>query len=68
MQLENVESFYPLTPLQQGILFHSVSDPTSRMYFNQTLMTLVGELDVDEMTPLAALNLLHSLKSRLGGG
>jgi len=47
MQLENVESFYPLTPLQQGILFHSVAEPTSRMYFNQTLMTLGGELDVE---------------------
>ena len=46
MRLENVESFYPLSPLQEGLLFHSLADPTSRMYFNQTAMTLRGQLDV----------------------
>ena len=46
MRLENVESFYPLSPLQEGLLFHSLADPTSRMYFNQTAVTLRGQLDV----------------------
>ena len=45
--MKDVEDFYPLSPLQQGLLFHSLSDRGSGMYFNQTLVTLGGELDVD---------------------
>lgn len=43
--MQDVEDLYPLSPLQEGLLFHTLSDPTSRMYFNQTLVTLRGELD-----------------------
>ena len=32
----------------------------------EVVASVVREVDLDEMTPLAALNLLHSLKSRLG--
>jgi DNA mismatch repair protein MutS len=32
----------------------------------QVVATLLREVDVDQLTPVAALNLLHSLKSRLG--
>jgi len=45
MQNQDVESFYPLSPLQQGLLFHSLSDPDSGMYFNQTAMELRGDLN-----------------------
>jgi len=34
----------------------------------QVVASILRDLDTDEMTPLSALNLLHSLKSRLGGG
>lgn len=43
---QNIEDIYPLSPLQEGLLFHTVSEPESRMYFNQTLITLSGALDV----------------------
>ncbi len=46
MQLENVEIFYPLSPLQAGMLFHSVSSPASRVYYNQVIASMQGELDV----------------------
>ena len=45
--MKDVEDFYPLSPLQQGLLFHSLSEPGSGMYFNQTRVPLGGELDVD---------------------
>ncbi|MFT7461975.1 MAG: amino acid adenylation domain-containing protein [Pseudohongiellaceae bacterium] len=47
MQLQDVEDFYPLSPLQQGLLFHSLSEPDSGMYFNQSLMTLHGAFDTE---------------------
>ncbi len=45
MRLENVEDLYPLTPLQEGLLFHSLAEPHSHVYFNQMLATLGGNLD-----------------------
>jgi DNA mismatch repair protein MutS len=32
----------------------------------QVVATILRDADLDQLTPLAALNLLHSLKSRLG--
>jgi amino acid adenylation domain-containing protein/non-ribosomal peptide synthase protein (TIGR01720 family) len=46
MQLKNVEDFYPLSPLQQGMLFHSLYSPDSGEYFEQLTLTLLGQLDV----------------------
>ncbi len=45
MQLQNVETFYPLSPLQSGLLFHSLAEPGSGMYFNQSVMRLRGAMD-----------------------
>lgn len=47
MSKRNIESIYPLTPMQQGMLFHSVFDPESRLYFEQMSCTLLGELNVE---------------------
>ena len=47
MQLSDVEDICPLSPLQQGLLFHELSEPGSGLYFNQTLLTLRGDLDVE---------------------
>ena len=44
MPKQDVESFYPLSPLQQGLLFHSLCEPDSGMYFNQTAVELKGRI------------------------
>ena len=46
MKMKNVEDIYPLSPMQQGMLFHTLYDPTSGVYFEQLSSTLSGEFDV----------------------
>ena len=41
-QKKNIDSIYPLSPVQQGMLFHTLLAPKSRVYFNQVLYTLTG--------------------------
>ena len=43
---QNIEDIYPLSPTQQGMLFHSLYDPDSGVYFAQVSCTLTGNLDV----------------------
>ncbi|MFI9324912.1 amino acid adenylation domain-containing protein [Kitasatospora aureofaciens] len=38
----NVETVYPLTPMQSGMLFHTLSEPGSQAYFEQTSFLLDG--------------------------
>lgn len=45
--MENVESFYPLSPMQQGMLFHSLFDPSAGLYVEILSATLTGNLDVE---------------------
>ena len=45
--LQNLEDIYQLSPMQQGMLFHSIFAPQSGTYFEQTLFTIKGELDVE---------------------
>ncbi len=44
--MKNVEDIYPCTPLQQGLLFHTLSTPGSGIYVNQCSCRLDGDLDV----------------------
>jgi amino acid adenylation domain-containing protein/non-ribosomal peptide synthase protein (TIGR01720 family) len=41
-----IESLYPLSPMQQGILFHTLYSPRSGVYFEQLRCRLEGGLDV----------------------
>jgi amino acid adenylation domain-containing protein len=46
MAPKNLAEFYPLSPMQQGMLFHSLYAPESGVYVEQLTCTLCGALDV----------------------
>jgi phthiocerol/phenolphthiocerol synthesis type-I polyketide synthase E len=41
------EDVYPLSPLQQGLLYHSLEAPETGRYLEQMSCTLTGEIDLD---------------------
>lgn len=46
MILKQIDTFYPLSPGQQGMLFHSLFSPRSGVYVEQLACTFEGKLDV----------------------
>ncbi|MBW2257068.1 MAG: non-ribosomal peptide synthetase, partial [Deltaproteobacteria bacterium] len=44
--MKNVEDAFPLSPMQQGMLFHTVFAQSPGMYLEQVRATLEGELDL----------------------
>ena len=44
--MKNIETFYPLSPLQKGLLFHVIFAPESPLYFQQMSCTIDGGLNV----------------------
>jgi hypothetical protein len=46
MSKDNIESTYPLSPMQQGMLFHSLYAPESGANIEQTLCTLPEALNI----------------------
>ena len=46
-QAENIQAIYPLAPLQEGMLFHTVADPDSGVYIEQSAYTLDGKIDAE---------------------
>ncbi|MGA9773579.1 MAG: amino acid adenylation domain-containing protein [Blastocatellia bacterium] len=45
---QNIEAVYPLSPMQQGMLFHTLYAPESGMYFEQLTCTLQGNLNITQ--------------------
>ncbi|MCD4693540.1 MAG: AMP-binding protein [Calditrichales bacterium] len=43
---ENIQNIYPLSPMQQGMLFHSLYAPETEVYAEQLSCKLHGKLDV----------------------
>ncbi|MCB0749517.1 MAG: hypothetical protein KDC90_18810, partial [Ignavibacteriae bacterium] len=43
---KNIEAIYELSPMQQGMLFHTIFDENNENYFEQLSVTLNGELDI----------------------
>jgi amino acid adenylation domain-containing protein/non-ribosomal peptide synthase protein (TIGR01720 family) len=46
-QWRQVQDLYPLSPMQQGLLFHSLSTPESGVYMVQVQCTLQGSLNYE---------------------
>lgn len=46
MDIDNIEDIYPLSPMQQGMLFHSLAAPESGEYFQQMAWTFLGHLEI----------------------
>jgi amino acid adenylation domain-containing protein len=42
----SIQDVFRLTPMQQGMLYHTLRDPASGVYFEQMVLDLEGELDV----------------------
>ncbi len=44
---KNIEAIYPLSPMQQGMLFHTIYNPQSGAYFEQFSCRLTGAFERD---------------------
>jgi amino acid adenylation domain-containing protein len=49
VNLNHIEDMYPLSPMQQGMLFHTIYAPVAGVYFTQFCCTLKGQLDVQNL-------------------
>ena len=50
MKLDNVADVYSLSPMQQGMLFHTISEPGSGVYVDQVAVTLDGEVSQQKLS------------------
>ncbi|TJZ49607.1 amino acid adenylation domain-containing protein [Streptomyces piniterrae] len=45
----SIEGVHPLSPLQQGLLYHTIADPGTSFYVDQIVQTLDGDLDAEAL-------------------
>jgi len=45
----NIKDIYPISPLQNGMLYHTLAEENQGMYVNQSLVDLYGELDTSAL-------------------
>lgn len=48
--MNNIEDIYPLSPAQEGMLFHSTTSPEHGLYVELTTFRVSGNLDVQGLT------------------
>lgn len=60
-----IEDIYPLSPMQQGMLFHTLSEPESGVYLNQMRVSIEG-LDVERFRHAWQATLEHHAILRAG--
>jgi amino acid adenylation domain-containing protein len=46
---KNIENIYPLSPMQQGMLFHTLLTPQAGVYVPQVCLHLEGKLDINAL-------------------
>ena len=46
---QGIEDVYPLTPAQEGMLYHILADPDSHAYFHQGQLRLAGDMDTEAL-------------------
>jgi amino acid adenylation domain-containing protein len=44
---KEIANLYPLVPMQEGMLFHSLKEPESNIYFRQVVLAVAGCLDFE---------------------
>ena len=50
MTNRNIEDIYPLSPMQQGLLVHTLLEPGSGIYFMQDRYIIDSEIDLPRFT------------------
>jgi len=62
-QNKNIEDIYPLSPMQQGILFHTLLSPNSGEYIPQVCLTLTGLLNIEQFKQALGNTLSPDIKA-----
>lgn len=44
-----IENIYPLSPMQEGLLFHTIANPAAGVYMPQTVLRLEGHIDAGRL-------------------